>query len=178
MADYAGACHRAALCADPVGSNPSYALQTMLRIARYARYGRVIMRILLVRGLALALLVTPNVVRAESAIVRSGVKSQITIHTALSSRTCVGYRIVIEILTAPTNGTLTTEPKNRVIPPVTSRGGQQPPQCVGKTAMGIAIFYQSKPGFVGQDSFKYRRSSPGDPRDPNAGDISYTVTVK
>jgi len=26
LADYAGACHRAALCADPVGSNPLYAL--------------------------------------------------------------------------------------------------------------------------------------------------------
>jgi hypothetical protein len=134
--------------------------------------------ILLVRGLALALLVTPNVVRAESAIVRSGVKSQIAAHMALSSRTCEGYRIVIEILTAPTNGTLTTEPRNRVIPPVTSRGVQQPSQCVGKTATGLAIFYQSKPGFVGQDRLKYRRSSPADPHDPNAGDISYTVTVK
>jgi hypothetical protein len=136
------------------------------------------MRILPVKGLALALLVTPNVVRAESAIVRSGVKSQIAVHMALSSRTCGGYRIVIEILTAPTHGTLTTELQNRVIRPVTSRGGQQPSQCVGKTATGLGIFYRSKPGFVGQDSFKYRRSSPDDPRDPSAGDISYTVTVK
>ena len=95
---------------------------------------------LLARGLALALLVTPNVVRAESAIVRSGVKSQIAFHMALSSRTCEGYRIVIEILNAPTNGTLTTEPKNRAIRPVTSRGGQQLPQCIGKTATGLAIF--------------------------------------
>jgi hypothetical protein len=86
--------------------------------------------------------------------------------------------MVIEILTAPTNGTLTTEPKNLVIPPVASRGGQQLSQCVGKTARGVAIFYRSKPGFVGQDSFKYRRTSPDDPHDPNAGDISYTVTVK
>lgn len=137
-----------------------------------------IMRILPVGNLALALLVTPNVVRAESAIVRSGVRSQIAIHMALSSRTCQGYPIVIEILDAPTNGTLTTEPKNRVIRPVAPRGGQQPLQCVGKTATGLAIFYRSKPGFIGQDSFKYRRSSPGDPRDPNAGDISYTVEVK
>jgi hypothetical protein len=136
------------------------------------------MRILLVRGLALALLVTPNVVRAESAIVRSGVKSQIAFHMAISSRTCAGYGIVIDILAAPTNGTLTTEPKSRVIPPVTSRGGQQLPQCIGKTATGLAIFYRSKPGFVGQDRLTYRRSSPGDPHDPNAGDISYTVTVK
>jgi hypothetical protein len=66
------------------------------------------MRILLVRGLALALLVAPNIVRAESAIVRSGVRSQVAIHMTLSSRTCEGYPIVIEILTAPTSGTLTS----------------------------------------------------------------------
>lgn len=137
-----------------------------------------VVRLLLPRGLALALLVMPNVVRAESAIVRSGVRSQIAVHTALSSRTCGGYRIVIEILTAPAHGALITEPKNLVIPPVTPRGGSQPPQCVGKTAGGVAIFYRSKPGFVGQDSFKYRRSSLGDPHDPNVGDINYTVTVK
>jgi hypothetical protein len=27
LAGYAGACHRAALCADPLGSNPTYAVQ-------------------------------------------------------------------------------------------------------------------------------------------------------
>ena len=136
------------------------------------------MRILLGRGLALALLVAPNVVRAESVTVRSGVKTRITFHTAISSRTCQGYGIVIEILTAPRHGRLTAEPENLVIPPATSRGGQQVPQCIGKTAAGVAIFYRSKPGFVGQDSLSYRRSSPNDPRDPNAGDISYTVTVR
>jgi hypothetical protein len=28
--DYAGACHRAAPCADPVGSNPPYGLQSLI----------------------------------------------------------------------------------------------------------------------------------------------------
>jgi hypothetical protein len=38
MADYAGACHRAALCVDPVGSNPPYALDSVLRSnASYVR---------------------------------------------------------------------------------------------------------------------------------------------
>jgi hypothetical protein len=156
----------------------SRALLTMLRaIVRCAILG-VVMGISLLRCLALTLLVAPFTVRAESAIVRSGVKSQIAVHTALSRRTCEGYRIVIEVLTAPTHGTLSTEPKNHIIPPVTSRGGAQPSQCVGRTATGLAIFYQSKPGFVGNDSLKYRRSSIGDPHDPNAGDVSYTFTVK
>ena len=30
MANYAGACHRAALCADPLGSNPPYALAPII----------------------------------------------------------------------------------------------------------------------------------------------------
>jgi len=32
MAGYAGACHRAALRADPVGSNPPYALHERVRL--------------------------------------------------------------------------------------------------------------------------------------------------
>jgi hypothetical protein len=135
------------------------------------------MKRLLVRGLVLALLVTPNAVRAESATVPSGVKSQITTHMSFDAE-CKPYRVVIEILTAPTNGTLTTEPKDIVVPAVTLRAGQQPSQCVGKTIMGVAISYQSKAGFVGQDSFKYHRSTPDRPQDRSSGDISYTITVK
>lgn len=135
------------------------------------------MKVLLVGGLALALLVTPSVVRAESATVPSGVKSQITTHMSYDSQ-CKPYRVVIEILAAPTNGALTTEPKNIVVPPVTPRAGQQPSQCVGKTVTGVAIFYQSKAGFVGQDGFKYRRATPDRPNDRSAGDIGYTIMVK
>jgi hypothetical protein len=135
------------------------------------------MRILLVRGFALALLVTPSLVQAESATVTSGVKSEITSHMSADPQ-CNSHRVAIEILTLPANGALTTEPKNIVIPPVTPRAGQQPSQCVGKTVLGVAIFYQSKAGFVGQDSFKYRRTTPDIPNDRSAGDISYTITVK
>src|SRR6266403_3227556 len=35
MAGYAGACHRAALCADPVGSNPPYGLTCFLHANRH-----------------------------------------------------------------------------------------------------------------------------------------------
>jgi hypothetical protein len=145
-------------------------------VTRHARC-RGVMKILVVGGLALALPVTPNVARAESATVSSGVKSEITSHMSADSQ-CNPHRVAIEILTAPANGTLTTEPKNIVIPPVTPRAGQQAPQCIGKTVLGVAIFYQSKPGFVGQDGFKYRRTTPDVPNDRSTGDISYTVTVK
>ena len=128
-------------------------------------------------GLALALLVTPCVVQAGSATVPSGVKSQITTHMSYDAQ-CKPYRVVIETLTAPTNGTLSTEPKNIVVPPVTPRAGQQPSQCIGKTVMGVAILYQSKPGFVGQDNFQYRRSTPDRPNDRSSGDISYSITVR
>jgi hypothetical protein len=114
---------------------------------------------------------------AQTATVPSGVKSQITTHMSINAQ-CEPYRVVIETLTGPTNGTLTTDPKNLVVPPETPRAGQQPSQCVGNTVMGVAIFYQSRAGFVGQDSFKYRRTTPDRPDDRAAGDISYTVTVR
>jgi hypothetical protein len=76
-------------------------------------------------ALALALLVTPGLVRAQLASAPSGVKSEITSHMSADS-----------------------------------------------------ILYQSKAGFVGQDSFKYRRTTPDIPNDRSAGDINYTITVK
>jgi heat shock protein HslJ len=135
------------------------------------------MNIVLAVGFVIVLLAAPNVVRAESATVPAGVKSLITTHMSYDSQ-CKPYQVVIDILTAPTSGALTSEPKNIVVPPETPRAGQQPSQCVGKTVVGVAIFYQSKVGFFGQDSFKYRRSTPDRPSDRAAGEISYTVTVR
>jgi hypothetical protein len=43
---------------------------------------------------------------------------------------------------------------------------------------GIAIFYQSKPGFVGTDSFRYRCSNPGDANDRFNMEILFNITVK
>ena len=135
------------------------------------------MKIVLLGSIVLALLVTPTSVWAESASVASGVKSQITTHMSTDSQ-CNPLRVVIETLAAPANGTLSSEPKNLVVQAATPRGGQQPSKCVGKSVTGVAIFYQSKPGFVGQDSFRYRRSTPDKPGDSAAGEIRYTVTVK
>jgi heat shock protein HslJ len=135
-----------------------------------------VMRILLTGSLALTLLAAANGAQAASAIVPTGVRSLITTHMSYDGQ-CRPYRVIIEILTAPTNGTLTSEPKDIVVPPETPRAGPQSSQCIGKTVTGAAIFYQPKAGFLGQDSFKYRRSTPDRPGDPAAGEISYTVTV-
>ena len=43
---------------------------------------------------------------------------------------------------------------------------------------GVAVYYQSKPGFVGQDSFRYQRLNPRDAGDKFNKEVSYTITVK
>ena len=42
----------------------------------------------------------------------------------------------------------------------------------------MAVFYQSKPGFAGKDSFRYRRFNPNDAKDRFNVELSYDVTVK
>ena len=134
------------------------------------------MKICLLGSVALATLVAPALAWAESATVASGSKSQITTHLRTDNQ-CNAVPVVIEILAKAANGTVTVEPKDLVIRPVTPRGGEQGSKCVGKTVAGVAVFYQSKPGFTGQDSFRYRRTSESR-GDRATGEISYTVTVK
>jgi hypothetical protein len=134
------------------------------------------MKSVLPASIVLALL-PPTLAAAETATVAPGVKSQITTHMSYDGQ-CKPFRVVIETLAAPKNGTVTTEPKDIVVPATTPRGGQQQSKCVGQTIRGVAIFYQSKPGFTGQDSFRYRRSTPDRPGDRSSGEITYNVTVK
>jgi hypothetical protein len=133
-------------------------------------------KICLLGSAALAALVTPTFAWAETATVTSATKSQITTHFR-SDNQCNAIPVVIEILAKPANGTVTVEPKDIVIRPTTPRGGEQQSKCVGKTVKGVAVFYQSKPGFTGQDSFRYRRTSESR-GDRSSGEINYTVTVK
>lgn len=113
----------------------------------------------------------------HSVTAKSGLKTQITTHMKFDNQ-CKPTRVVIDVLAKPANGTVTTEPKDIVVPPETPRGGDQPNRCVGKTVRGVAVFYQSRPGFVGQDSFAYRRSTPESPNDRSTGNISYTIAVQ
>ena len=130
----------------------------------------------IVLSVALAVL-APALGRAETAIVDSGAKTQVATHFRFDSQ-CVASPVEIVVVGAPANGTVTYEPKDLVVQPQTPRGGQQPAQCVGKTVPGVAVFYQSKRGFVGTDSFRYLRVNPNDAKDRFNAEIGYSVMVK
>jgi hypothetical protein len=119
----------------------------------------------------------PTLVSADSATVESGVKSEITTHMRYDSR-CQSGPVSIRITAAPANGTVTAETKSIVVPAQSDRGVPQQSPCVGKTVDGVAIYYRSEPGFVGQDSFRYQRLNPKDPGDRFNMEINYTITVK
>jgi hypothetical protein len=127
--------------------------------------------------LAAVWIFTPTLASAETATVESGVKSEITTHTRYDSQ-CQPSRVTIKILSPPANGTVTAEPKSIVVPAQSDRGFPQQSHCVGKTVDGVAIYYQSKPDFVGQDSFRYQRLNPRDAGDRFNVEVSYTITVK
>jgi hypothetical protein len=120
---------------------------------------------------------TPTLVSADSANVASGVKSEITTHVRYDSQ-CQPTRVAIKILAAPAHGTVTTEPKSIVVPAESDRGLAQQSHCIGKTLDGVAVYYQSNPGFVGQDSFRYQRLNPKDAGDRFNVEINYMITVK
>ena len=125
---------------------------------------------------AAAAVFVPALAAEDSATVASGEKSELTTHMRYDMR-CQATPVAIKIVAPPANGTVTTEPKSIVVPSESDRGLKQQSPCVGKTVEGVAIYYQSKPGFVGQDSFRYQRLNPRDPGDKFNQEVSYTVTV-
>jgi hypothetical protein len=114
---------------------------------------------------------------ADNATVKSGEKTEITTHMKYDTR-CQSNRVNIRITQAPANGTLTSEPKTIVVPPGMERGMKQQSPCVGKTMEGVAVYYQSNPGFVGEDRVRYQRLNPRDPGDPFNKEIEYLITVE
>ncbi len=126
---------------------------------------------------ATILVFAPAFAWADSATVASGAKTRITTHSRYD-RECRASRVEIKIITPPAHGTVTSGPAPFVVAAKTARGGDQPEQCVGKTVEGVAVYYQSRPDFVWQDSFRYRRVNPTDANDRFNADISYTITVK
>ena len=76
------------------------------------------------------------------------------------------WPVAIQYLERPKNGTVTTRVTTGVRP---LRDGQQ------KTVHLAQVIYQSRKGFVGEDSFTYRRTT-ADPTDPRNGH-EYTVAV-
>jgi hypothetical protein len=75
------------------------------------------------------------------------------------------WPITIQFTARPKNGTAATQSFSRPV----SVNGQV------KTVRAVKVFYQSKKGFVGQDTFSYRRIS-GDPTDPD-NNKEYTIAV-
>jgi hypothetical protein len=79
------------------------------------------------------------------------------------------WPVTIEYLTRPANGTVRT----KLFPyPKKLRNGEV------KTVRVSQVIYQSRKGFVGQDSFTYRRTT-ADPTDPDNGrEYAVAVTVR
>jgi hypothetical protein len=101
--------------------------------------------------------------RKLSCTVASGREDKCTSHVRFDGEGRQ-WPISITVLTPPASGKITT----RIIEEATKNGQQ---------VRAIAIFYQSKPGFVGQDSFTYQRRS-DDASDPLNVTHAMSVTVK
>src|SRR5437868_14527624 len=98
---------------------------------------------------ALALLAAgPAMAAGLTAAAKSGVKTKISQHMAFG-KSCVSQHVVAKITTPPAHGTVTTAeeilpmPMN---PKLGDAGG-----CGGKSGPNAVIYYESKPGFKGQD---------------------------
>ncbi len=116
-------------------------------------------------------------VQAQTAMVASGVKTRITTHSSIDNA-CNARHLTARLTKAPANGTVTFRTERDIIPARNGAGREQPAACVGKSVMGIAVYYQSKQGFVGEDSFSYLRLNSDLATDRNNGEISRTVNVR
>jgi hypothetical protein len=78
------------------------------------------------------------------------------------------WPVTIQFTARPKNGSVTTQSFAR---PVSVNGE-------AKTVRAVRVFYTSKKGYVGQDSFTYRRIT-ADPTDPESGkEFTVAVTVR
>ena len=78
------------------------------------------------------------------------------------------WPVTIQFTARPKNGTAATQSFSRPV----SVNGQV------KNVRAVKVFYKSKPGFIGQDSFTYRRTT-ADSTDPDNGkEFTVAVTVR
>ena len=117
----------------------------------------------------------PKGITLEATVV-SGVNSTLATHWATDRRSCQPQHLVVGITAPPANGTVVTEHKSIIIPASGTLGGPQ--ACAGKPAEAVVIYYQSRPGFTGEDSFRYQRTNLDNAQDALNVEISYTVKVK
>lgn len=110
-----------------------------------------------------------------SATVGPDVRSMIARHWA-TGRDCRTQRITVQVTAPPANGTVTTATEQFVVPASSTLGGPQ--RCVGQSADSVAIYYQPRPGFSGQDSLFYLRINEDNAADRLNGEIVYTINVR
>jgi hypothetical protein len=118
-----------------------------------------------------------SVAYAESASVASGVKSRVTRHWSYDAR-CQAAKLAVRLTTQPAHGRVSIQSERISVPANASRGGDQNTNCVGRSLLGVGVYYKSSPGYVGQDSFSYARMNPSNAQDRSNGEITYSVTVR
>ena len=126
--------------------------------------------------IAVAACLQPTLGYADSGTAQTGHRTEMAVHTRFDGQ-CRAARVEITLIKPPAHGTVTWGPKDSVIPAVNRNGVPQPPQCVGRTIPGVAIYYQPNPGFVGTDNFRYRRINADRSDDRFNGEVNYTVEV-
>ena len=89
-----------------------------------------------------------------SRTVKSGVLTQILIHSNYGNNCQGGDRPSIKLVRAPKHGTIQTGPGVETV----DKDGNI---CDGKKIQGTAIYYKSDRGFTGTDSFTYHRLKSG-----------------
>ena len=120
---------------------------------------------------------TPMPALADTANAVSGAKTEVARHSRFDNN-CQSARVQITVRKTPANGTLIYEPVEYAVPAVDRRGEKQPAQCVGKMVKGVAVSYQSKPGFRGTDRFRYSRVNADKSDDRFNTEMNFTVRVK
>lgn len=118
--------------------------------------------------------ITPSVDLANlpigTEIVPSGVLTKVNRHNRYTQRLGGDLPISITLISPPAHGTISTKGGTALL--------TFPNAGVTRVSSVTNVFYQSAPGYVGQDSFTYRRTSP-DPNDPlNARTYTVTIYVK
>jgi hypothetical protein len=114
--------------------------------------------IIAMAAFAAALALTSGALAAEktmnlSRTAKSGVDSRLA-YSGRWDRDCNSLPVTITITRQPTNGTVSVEDADEVLPAATPGSGKTG-RCAGKTVKSKKIMYRSKPDFRGSDTVGY-----------------------
>lgn len=88
---------------------------------------------------------------------------------------CKIQPISLDIVKQPKNGVVTAKLSKRKLDRKTAGNLRH---CYGKTAVFIEVYYKSKKGFKGKDSFSYKRVSPQKNDKWNRRTVKMKITVE